>query len=172
METVEFRIYEDFEQKLADRFLSFMANLKAPCMVVLDIESCGGYVEVLRQMESAISQKKTEGYLFVTNVETYAYSCALFLFLLGDLRFCSDNARFMYHSSGFAIKDERLNSTDLTDMLEVLQKDDEFTNRVVAENTTISPEMLEILKKNDNFLTKSDLIFLGFMEKEYEFNIN
>ena len=59
METVEFRIYEDFEQKLADRFLSFMANLKAPCMVVLDIESCGGYVEVLRQMESDITQKKT-----------------------------------------------------------------------------------------------------------------
>ena len=168
METVAFKVYEDFEQALADRFLAFMAKLKTPCMVVLDIESCGGYVEVLRQMESVISQKKAEGFVFTTNVENYAYSCALFLFLLGDLRFCSDNARFLYHSSGFQIKDERLNSTDLADMLEVLQRDDEFTNSVLLKNTTIQPEMLEILKKNDSFLTKSDLIFLGFMKKEYE----
>jgi ATP-dependent protease ClpP protease subunit len=168
MDTVEFKVYGDFEQALADRFLAFMASLKAPCMVVLDIESCGGYVEVLRQMESVISQKKAEGCVFTTNVENYAYSCGLFLFILGDLRFCSDSARFLYHSAGLDIFCERLNSTDLADMLEMLQRDDELTDRILAENTTIQPEMLEILKKNDNFLTKSDLIFLGFMEKEYE----
>jgi len=170
MEVVEFKVYEDFEQSLADRFISFLNGLKSPCQIVIEIESQGGYTEVLEQMETAIKAKKAEGYVFITNVEEYAYSCGLFLFLLGDLKFCSETARFMYHSSGFDLKDERLTSTDLKEMLDILEADDQFTNRILAENTTIQPGMLEILKKNDNFLSKADLIYLGFMEPEYELN--
>ena len=170
METVEFKVFEDFGQSLADRFISFLNGLKSPCQIVIEIESPGGYTEVLEQMEAAIKAKKEEGYVFITSVEEYAYSCGLFLFLLGDIKLCSETARFMYHSSGFDLKGERLTSTDLIDMLAILEADDIFTNRILAENTTIQPGMLEILKKNDNFLSKADLIYLGFMETEYELN--
>lgn len=167
METVEFEVYEDFDQPLADRFAAFMSGLKNPCTVLIDIESCGGYTEVLAQMEQVISEKKAEGYIFITNVEEYAYSCGLFLFLLGDVKMCADDARFMFHSSGFDVMD-RLTSTDLKEMLQVLEASDALTNKILDENTNIQPGMLEILKKNDNFLSKEDMIYLGFMEKEYE----
>lgn len=172
MDEIEFLVHEDFEPALADRFAAFMGGLQKPCTVVLDIESPGGYTEVLESMEAIIKAKKAEGYVFVTNVDDFAYSCGMFLFLLGDIKLCDDNARFMYHSSGFDLRgiDDRLTSTDLREMLELLESDDEFTNRVLSENTTVQPGMLEILKKNDNFLSKQDLIFLGFMESEYEFN--
>jgi len=168
MDTVEFNVYEDFEQALADRFAAFMAGLAEPCTVLVDIESCGGLPPVLGQMEALIKTKKTEGYVFITNVEEFAYSCGLFLFLLGDIKLCDDEARFLYHSSGFDLENERLTSTDLRQMLDILEAADELTNRIIAENTTIQPGMLEILKKNDNFLGKEDLIYLGFMERDYE----
>jgi len=168
MDTVEFNVYEDFEQALADRFAAFIAGLKSPCTVLIDIESCGGFPPVLGQMETLIKVKKQEGYIFITNVEEFAYSCGLFLFLLGDIKMCADDARFMYHSSGFDLENERLTSTDLRQMLDILEADDELTNRIISENTTLQPGMLEILKKNDNFLSKEDLIYLGFMEREYE----
>jgi len=170
MDEVEFLVYEEFEQSLADRFDAFMAGLTEPCLINIDIESPGGYTEVLRQMESSIVAKKTEGFVIKTNVDNYAYSCGMFLYLLGDIKTCTDTARFMYHSSGFDLKgiDERVTSTDLKEMLEVLESDDIFTNKILAENTTVQPGMLEILKKNDNFLSKEDLIYLGFMEREYE----
>lgn len=167
METVEFNVYEDFEQGLADRFVAFLNALTAPCVVLIDIESCGGYTEVLAEMEQAIRAKKAEGYKFITNVEDYAYSCGLFLFLLGDIKLCSDSARFLYHSSGFEVFD-RITSTDLRQMLEVLDEADALTDRILAENTKADRGMIEILKKNNNFLSKEDLIFLGFMEREYE----
>jgi ATP-dependent protease ClpP protease subunit len=167
METVEFNVYEDFEQALADRFAAFMAGLKTPCTVLIDIESCGGYTEVIKEMEILITQKKAEGYVFFTNVEDYAYSCGMLLFLLGDVKTCSDSANFLYHSSGIFLMD-RLTATGAREILEMLEEDDLFTERVLAENTTVAPEMLEILKKNDNFLSKEDLIYLGFMEREYE----
>lgn len=170
MDTIEFNVYEDFEQGLADKFSAFAATLTTPCIVLIDIESQGGYTEVLREMEEVIKAKKKEGFVFVTYVTNYAYSCGLFLYLLGDVKDCSEDARFMFHSSGFDLKDEtgRLVSTDLVEMLEILEADDELTNRILAENTTVAPEMIEILKKNDNFLSKEDLIYLGFMKREYE----
>jgi len=167
MDTVEFNVYEDFEQKLLDRFTAFINSLTVPCLVLIDIESCGGVTDVLKEMEALISAKKSEGFVFATNVEEYAYSCGLFLFLLGDIKTASDWARFLYHSSGFDVFD-RITATDAREMLAILEEDDLFTERLLAENTKVAPEMLEVLKKNDNFLSKEDLIYLGFMEREYE----
>lgn len=167
MDTLEFNVYEDFEQALADRFAAFMAGLQSPCTVLIDIESCGGYTEVIKGMEALISLKKTEGFVFFTNVDTFAYSCGMLLYLLGDVKTCSDSASFLYHSSGMFLAD-RITATDAREILEILQDDDIFTERILAENTTVAPAMLEILKKNDNFLSKEDLIYLGFMEREYE----
>lgn len=168
MDTVEFNVYEDFEQGLADRFVAFLNVLTTPCAILIDIDSCGGYAEVLGEMKQAITAKKAEGYTVITNVEDRAYSCGLFLFLLGDIKLCSDTARFLFHAPAIEIENERLTSSDLKEMLEVTESADAITDEIVAENTTVAPEILEILKKNDNFLSKEDLIYLGFMEREYE----
>lgn len=167
METVEFKVHGDFEQPMADRFVAFLNGLTEPCAVRIDIRSLGGYVYILEEIEQAICAKKVEGFIFLTNVDEYAYSCGMFLFLLGDIRTCADTANFMYHAPGFVV-DDRITSTDLKEMLQVLENDDALVDKILSENTTVQPGILEILKKNDNYLSKEDLIFLGFMEKEYE----
>lgn len=167
MEEVEFLVHEEFDQTLADRFSNFIAGLVNPCIISIDIESCGGYTEALKQMGALIDIKKSEGYVIKTNVDDYAYSCGMLLFLMGDIKTASESATFLFHSSGFDVFD-RLTSTDLRDMLEMLEEDDAFIEKVLAENTTLDPGMYEILKKNDNFLSRQDLIFLGFMEESYE----
>lgn len=168
MEEVEFLVYGEFKPQLAHKFGTFTAGLTQPCIVKLSIRSVGGDLEVLRDLESSISQMKNEGFVFKTDVQEFAYSCGLFLFLLGDIKTASDTARFMYHAPGIEIRDERLTSSDAREILEILEAEDIFVNRVLAENTTLDAGMYEILKKNDNFLSRQDLIFLGFMEDEYE----
>jgi ATP-dependent protease ClpP protease subunit len=167
MEEVVFRVHEDFTEHLLSKFEGFIKSLKAPCLVTLDIESFGGYTDVLKSMEPMIAEKKKEGYVIKTRVSNYAYSCGMFLFLLGDIREASDTASFMFHSSGFDVS-QRLNSNDLREMLEMLEEDDAFTARVLRENTKVSEDMLEILSKNDNYLSKKDLIYLGFMQESYD----
>lgn len=167
MEEVEFLVHEEFTPKLLQKFSTFVASLSEPCLVVLNIRSIGGEVEVLREIESLIFEMKQAGFVFKTDVQEFAYSSGLFLFLLGDIRVANDTARFMYHAPGIVI-DERLTSSDAREILEILEVEDIFVNRVLAENTTLEPGMYEILKKNDNFLSRQDLIFLGFMEESYE----
>lgn len=167
METVGFEVYAEFDSDLSASFSEFMSSLTSPCMVVLDIKSYGGFCWVLEEMETAIKAKKAEGYVFVTNVEEYAYSCGLFLFLLGDIRTCSDYAEFLYHAAAIW-SFERITSTVASEMLEELQRADEIGHRIIEENTTADPNIMAILEKNENFLSRTDLIFLGFMENEYE----
>jgi len=168
MDTVEFNIFEEFSQRLADRFAAFMTGLTNPCVVLIDIESIGGEAEILGDMKQAIDAKKAEGYIFITNVEDYAYSCGLFLFLMGDIRLCSDTARFLFHSAGIDIKNERLIQQDIMELALLVESANAILDSIVEENTTVAPEILQVLMKNDNFLSKEDLIYLGFMEREYE----
>lgn len=167
METAEFLVHEDFTQDLLERFNAFCDSLAEPLAVVFDIESHGGETEVIKAMEARISALKEAGFVVITNVENYAYSCGLFLFMLGDIKTCSENARFLFHTSGFDVFD-RLVLDDVLEMAEVLKADDVFVRRLIAENTELGEGMFEILRKNDNFLSRQDLIFLGFMENEYE----
>lgn len=168
MDEVEFNIYEDFEQPLADKFAAFMNDLPGPCLVKIDIESPGGYCHILEEMEQIVTQKKAEGFVFLTNVDLFAYSCGLFFFLLGDIKTADDEADFMFHSAGIELFMSRVTSKEAKEMLDELERCDALTDRILTENTTVEPGMLEILKKNDNFLSKEDLIYLGFMEREYE----
>lgn len=170
MEVVNFDVHEEFLNGLSDRFSSFIATLKAPCVVAIDIESCGGLCEVLEDMEKLIALKKAEGFVFKTHVETYAYSCGFFLYLLGDVRTCSDYADFFFHSGGYDIKESRLSSRDLLEMAQELEPFDRMVDRVLAEHTTVSPEIKDFLLRNETFLSKQDMINFGFMLAEYEFN--
>lgn len=168
MDTVEFDIFEEFGQALADRFAAFMAGLTTPCVVLIDIESVGGEAEILGDIKQIIDAKKVEGFIFITNVDEYAYSCGLFLFLMGDIKLCSDSARFMFHSAGIEIKNKRLIQQDIAEIAAIVESANYILDSIVAENTTVAPEILGVLMKNDNFLSKEDLIYLGFMEREYE----
>jgi ATP-dependent protease ClpP protease subunit len=166
MVIAEFLVHEDFTESLLARFNAFCDTLAEPCAVVFDIRSQGGHTEVLKAMESKISELKAKGFLIITSVNEFAYSCGLFLFLLGDIKTCDDAARFLFHASGFDIEVDRLVLEDLLEMAEILQADDVFVRRIIAENTELPAGMFEILKKNDNFLSKNDLVFLGLMPEE------
>lgn len=166
MVIAEFLVHEDFKPVLLTRFEAFCDTLVEPCAVVFDIRSQGGHTEVLKAMEAKISELKENGNLIITSVNEFAYSCGLFLFLLGDIKTCDNSARFLFHASGIEIESERLVLDDLLEMAEILQADDVFVRRIIAENTELPDGMFEILKKNDNFLSKNDLVFLGLMPEE------
>lgn len=170
MEIVNFDVHEDFESGLSDRFSSFIATLKSPCVVAIDIESPGGHCEVLEDMEILIAQKKSEGFVFATHVELYAYSCGFFLYLLGDVRTCSDHADFFFHAGGYNIEDSRLSTRELLAMAEELIPFDTMVDRILADHTTVAPEIKDFLLRNETFLSKQDMINFGFMLAEYEFN--
>lgn len=170
MEIVNFEVHEEFLNGLSERFSSFIATLKTPCVVAIDIESCGGSCKVLEDMETLIIEKKSEGFVFTTHVETYAYSCGLFLYLLGDVRTCSDYAEFFFHAGGYDVEDRRLSSRDLLEMAEELAPFDAMVDRVLAENTSVTPEIKDFLLRNETFLSKQDMINFGFMLAEYELN--
>lgn len=170
MEEVRFDVHEDFESGLADRFSQFINSLNAPCIVTVDIESCGGRCEVLESMESLIAQKKAEGYVFKMHVELYAYSCGLFLFLLGDVRTCSDHAEFYFHAGGYDLGFVRLTSRDLNEMAQELAPFDAMVDRILAEHTTVTAEIKDFLLRNETFLSKQDMVNFGFMLAEYELN--
>jgi ATP-dependent protease ClpP protease subunit len=169
MEIVEIEIKGDFNEQMQSKFESDMKALTSPCVCVLDIESPGGYVPVLEAMVNIISQKKQEGFVFVTNVDWYAYSCAFMLFLIGDIKVVSDTAELMYHSAGLVV-DDRLTAAEAKEIYDVLAKADEITDRIVLENTDITPEMFNLIKKNTTFFDKQDLINFGIMQKEYSLN--
>lgn len=168
MEVVEIEIKQNFEEPLLKQFMSSVENLIDPCIIVLDIESNGGEVRILEAMESKIKEMKSKDFVFVTNVDNYAYSCGFMLFLLGDIKTVSDTAEVMHHSAGLII-DERLTASDAKEIYETLNICDQLTERIIFENTNITAENYRILKKNDTFLDRTDLINLGIMQNEYKF---
>ena len=169
MEVKEIIIKGAFDDQMLTSFERAINAMTSPCMIGLDIESNGGAGYVLEAMCHIISEKKKEGYVFLTNVDKYAYSCGFLLFMLGDIMITNDNARFMYHDIGLEIKD-RLTASDAKEIYEALLPQDEFFNKIVLENTNLTPAMFSLLKKNTTFFNKEDLINIGVMEKEYSLN--
>lgn len=168
VEIVEIKIRGEFADPMLMAFEKQMKALTTPCVCVLDIESCGGYVYTLEAMANMITAKKQQGFVFVTNVDNYAYSCGFMLFLLGDIKIVSDTAELMYHAAGVEVWD-RLTAIDAKQIYEMLAACDVPMDKIVMENTNISPEMFSMLKRNTNFFNRADLIHLGIMENEYIF---
>jgi ATP-dependent protease ClpP protease subunit len=167
MESVTFNVKQDFNDRLSNDFETFANGLTAPCVVVLEIESNGGEAQALEKMCNRISQMKKDGFVFVTNVENYAYSCAFILFLIGDMRFASDVAMFVDHPPTIKV-DDRVSASDAKEIFEILDYFQNVRDKIVSENTNISPEAFSLLKKNETFMDRNDLIFLGLMENEYK----
>lgn len=167
-EVVEVKIRGEFASNMLQSFDKQMAAMINPCICVLNIESHGGYVHILEAMANTITEKKAQGFVFVTNVDKYAYSCGFMLFLMGDIKIASDSAELMYHAAGVEVWD-RLTSIDAKQIYDELIACDLITDKIMIENTNIKPEMFAILKKNTNFFNRADMIHLGIMENEYTF---
>ena len=167
METVVFEIKEDFTNELSEKFVDFSKSLTSPSLVVLEIESYGGQVQALEKIVNEIYALKGKGFVFVTSVENYAYSCAFSLFLMGDIRLASDEAKFIDHPPFLEI-DDIINAEEAKEIFEVLTYAQNLSDRIFYENTNISPEAFNLLRKNESFMDRNDLIFLGLMENEYK----
>lgn len=166
MEAVIFDVNSNFDDILANRFNSFADDLTKPCIVTLEIESYGGEVQSLEKIVDRIIEMKSQGFVFVTNVENYAYSCGFDLFLMGDMRFASDTAQFLFHPPTLEIWD-RINVSDAKEIFDILEYAQNVSDKIILENSNISSEAFNLLKKNENFMDRNDLIFLGLMENEY-----
>lgn len=166
METVIFNVNKNFDDKLSNDFDVFANGLKSPCVVALEIESCGGEAQALEKIANRITQMKEQGYVFITSVENYAYSCAFALFLMGDMRFASDTAKFVDHPPTIEV-DDKISAADAKEIFGILDYFQNVRDKIISENTNISPEAFNLLKKNETFMDRNDLIFLGLMENEY-----
>ena len=169
MDTIEIKVHGEFDDNMLSSFTSSIKAVVEPSVIGLDIKSYGGYVYILDSMVQMIANKKKEGFVFVTNVDEYAYSCAFMLFLLGDMKNVSENASLMFHSAGIEVQD-RLTAQDAKEIYDVLVQDDILTEKIILENTNLTPEMFSLLKKNTTFFERDDLINLGIMENEYSLN--
>lgn len=167
MDSIVFEVKEYFTNALSERFETFANSLTTPCAVVLEIESCGGEAQSLEKIVNKISTLKEKGFVFITSVEKYAHSCAFALFLVGDMRFASEGARFVDHPPFLDVED-RINAKDAREIFEVLDYFQKVRDRIISENTNISPEAFNPLKKNETFMDRNDLVFLGLMENEYK----
>ena len=165
---IEIKIRGEFTPNMLQSFNKQMAAMVNPCICVLDIESVGGYVYILEAMANTITEKKAQGFVFVTNVDKYAYSCGFMLFLMGDIKIAADNAELMYHAAGVDVWD-RLTSIDAKQIYDELIACDAVTDKIMLENTNIVPEMFAILKKNTNFFNRADMVHMGIMENDYTF---
>lgn len=169
MEEVEvFNVDGYFDSGLSQRFSDFCAKLSTPGIVVLEIESVGGEVQCLKDMSEKIIALKEQGFVFVTSVKDYAYSCGFLLLMLGDILDVADTAQVLYHPVGIEVF-ERLTATDAKEIFEILKEADDFANELLLNNTNITPENFAFLKKNEVFMDKNDLIHLGLMEANYNY---
>jgi ATP-dependent protease ClpP protease subunit len=167
MEMKEFRIDTDFDDTLLSKFKAFISSITTVCILAFDIESYGGYCYVLGEMKKIIDAKKKEGFVILTNVDNYAYSAGFFFYLLGDIKYCAEDADFLFHPAGYDVNG-RLIADDLRGMLEDAERFDILIKEIIDENTGVKPEALSFLIRNENFLSREDLIYLGFIEAEYK----
>ena len=166
-EMIQIEIKEDFSPVLVKKFLDKVCQIQKPCCVCLDIESRGGSVDSFKQIAGIISTMKQAGFMFITSVENYAYSCGFFLFLLGDVKFCQEDAEMLYHEVGFKTEG-RLTMSKAEYAIKRLQVDDAFLSQIFIDNTEISPENFAFIKKNEVFFHRQDLVNLGIMQNEYK----
>ena len=169
MENLIFNVNEDFTDELSDKFEAFASSVTTPCVITLEIESHGGEAQSLEKIANRISEMKKQGNVFVTNVDNYAYSCAFALFLMGDMRFASDTAKFVDHPPTIEV-DEKISAKDAKEIFDILDYFQNVRDKIISENTNISPQVFNLLKKNETFMDKNDLIFLGLMEEDYTLN--
>lgn len=167
MEVVEILIHDYFDNTLLNNFNKSLDAIIEPCVVVLDIKSFGGECECLEKMELKINEMKSKGFVFVTNVDEYAYSCGFMLFILGDIRTVSDTAELMFHAPAIDYFG-RMTEKDAKEMVVVLENVQQLCDRLIVENTTVTPENYSIMKKSTTFFNKADLIHFGIMELEYK----
>lgn len=163
-----FNVEGYFDSGLSQRFAEFCATLTTPEIVVLEIESVGGEVQCLKEMTDAILALKEQGFVFVTSVKEYAYSCGFLLLMLGDILDVTDTARVLYHPVGLEIED-RITADDAREILNILAEADDFANQLLLSNTNITPENFAFIKKNEVFMDRKDLIHLGLMEENYNY---
>lgn len=168
MEVVVFKVDCFFDSTLAERFEAFANGLTSPRVVGIEINSNGGQVQSLEKIANKIAEMKKQGFVFATSVEEKAYSCGFVLFLLGDIKVASPDAKFLMHPPTIEVK-ERINSNDAKEIYEVLEYAQMVSDKLVLENTNISEQAFNLLKKNETFMDRNDLIFLGLMENEYKF---
>jgi len=171
MEAIEVLIEGVFDQSMLDKFTTDIEAISKPSVVVFEIKSEGGYCEILEAMCEIMLAKKSEGYVFVTSVEEYAYSCAFVFFMLGDMKFCSEQAKFLYHAAGVTFENrERITALDAKEIFESLDYYDKIFDKLLLENTDISNEMFSFMKKNETSFDRNDLLYFGLIKEEYELN--
>jgi ATP-dependent protease ClpP protease subunit len=154
-----------FDSQLQKEVIEQLDSFSEPCMICIDIESRGGTVEALENIVAKMESMKEDGFVFVTNVDNYAYSSAMMLFLTGDYRMTGDKPELLFHAPA-VYNHDRITLDVAKKMVSVLEPANELMDAIIQKHTTITPELYSFIKNNTVIFNKTDLIDLGVLNAE------
>ena len=172
-EEMEFtpRIYTvtgEFNDKMAEDFITWVLQIEnddilfhecypeepLPC-IQINIMSQGGSCGALNAMLDALDLLDCT---IITRCLGYAYSCALYLFVRGDIRLAGNNTDFLYHECLYGIDGSLSDHRTMLKNSKVLQnKYDEF----LCERTNMTKSFLNSKHGKDYLFDKKTALELG-----------
>ena len=147
--------------------LNIAANNKVDC-IYLCLSSLGGYVADGIYLYNHIRALPTGMIIHATG--TIA-SIATTIFVAAQTRYCSSNAMFMMHPTTVGPFAEGVAAGRLQSALDSATADDERTERILRERTTLSDEVLEAKRTKEVHLTPQDALKFGLVHDVCEFAI-
>jgi ATP-dependent protease ClpP protease subunit len=163
-EMVEVNVIGTFNAALENKFNKDIQAVKSGDLLIIDITSNGGDMEVLTRMTAKILALKENGVQVLTFVPEYANSAGFFLFLLGDDRDMEETATVHYHPPRVKLSEDFVGTkNNLEGVMESLNKYQEFTNSLFRASCEIDDELFSLLENSELPMTRKHLISLGII---------
>ena len=129
--------------------------------IILDIQSCGGYVRDGLSLVSVIEQSEAPVH---TRVNGYAYSMGFIIFLAGQERLISRHAEVMYHQISTQTQGTLLEIEEDMEISKRLQK--HLEDYVVERCKVTKKDLQQIYRTNqDKYFSATESLELGIATK-------
>lgn len=161
---VVINVVGQFDANLANKFEKDVRALKKGDVVLCNITSEGGEVDILKRMAAKVLELKRSGIVFGTYVPEYAYSCGFLFFLLGDVRDTGEKARVHYHAPRIELpQNTTLTANEMRMMYDDMLPYQEFCRALFREACDVSDEIFELIEHSELPMGRKELITLGII---------
>lgn len=161
---VEIKVIGTFDAALENKFNKDIKTVEDGGVLIMDITSNGGDMEVLTRMTQKILALKERGVTILTFVPEYANSAGFFLFLLGDHREMEETASVHYHVPRVKLGEGFVGTKEtLTEVVSSLSKYQDFTSSLFRASCDVDDELFSLLENSELPMKREHLISLGII---------
>ena len=161
---VEINVVGGFNADLENKFNKDIKAVKPNSILLVNITSHGGDVEVLKRMTASVLALKNKGVKFVTFVPEYAESAGFFFFLLGDEREIAAKATVHYHAPRVELGMGFIGTkNNLTEVLQDLTDYQDFTNQIFRSSCDINDDLFSLIENSELPMNRAHLVSLGII---------